>query len=182
MTVQPSSARTDTAAGERLTATPPPDPQDPLPESNWIPRRWSSFAVCIGGAVVILIVIRVLWLIANASAEARVLIPIVNALSSIAGLAVLVIVIDRLLLMVAPSAEQAIKMIQTAGLLLRGVTLRSETRTTATADAAETVTRTESSTIPPAPAAPVPAPAAAPEPIPELPAADEPDPVPHGRD
>lgn len=182
MSLQPSSATTDTAAGDRLRASPPVDPQDPLPESNWIPRRWSSFAVCLGGAVVILIVIRVLWLIASSTAEARVLIPIVNALSSIAGLAVLVVVIDRLLLMVAPSAEQAIKMIQTAGLLLRGVTLRSETRTTATADTAETVTRTETSTATPAPAPPPTPPAPAPEPLPELPAADEPDPVPPGRD
>lgn len=153
MTKAPS-ATSDTAAG-RLQALPPTDPQDPLPESNWIPRRWSSFAVCLGGAVVILIVIRVLWLVAKASAEASVLIQIVSALSSIASLAVLVIVIDRILLMVAPSAEQAIKMIQTAGLLLRGVTLRSETRTTATADAAETVTRTSASSEP-APAEPAP--------------------------
>lgn len=175
MSVQPSRARTDTATGDHLSASTPPDPQDPLPESNWIPRRWSSFAVCIGAALIILLVIRVLWLIANGSAEPRVLIPIVNALSSIAGLMVAVIVIDRILLMVAPSAEQAIKMIQTAGLLLRGVTLRSETRTTATADTAETVTRTESSTAPPAPVpAPAPAPAATGE--------AEADPIPPGRD
>lgn len=178
MSPTPPSARTDKASGDRMTAAPPLDPQDPLPESNWIPRRWSSFAVCLGGAAVILIVIRVLWLIASGSAEPRVLIPIVDALSLIAGLAVLVVVIDRILLMVAPSAEQAIKMIQTAGLLLRGVTLRSETRTTATADSAETVTRTESSTAT-APPSPAPAPAA---PIESMAAPDEPDPVPPGRD
>lgn len=172
MTGKPSSsATTDTAAGDRLKAVPPADPQDPLPESNWIPRRWSSFAVCLGGAILIGLVIRILWLIAHGTAEPRVLIPIVNALSSIAGLMVLVIVIDRILLMVAPSAEQAIKMIQTAGLLLRGVTLRSETRTTATADTAETVTRTSAST-----------PAAPPAPAPESTGEAEPDPAPAPRD
>ena len=177
MTVQPSSATTDTAAGDRLHAQPQPDPQDPLPESNWIPRRWSSFAVCIGAALLLLLIIIALWRIAGGAlatmAEpAAVLIRIVAALASLSSFLILVIVIDRILLMVAPSAEQVVKMIQTAGLLIRGVTLRSETRTTATADTAETVTRSEASTAaPPAPAAPA------------RTGEDEPDPVvPPGRD
>ena len=140
MSPRPGSARTDTAEGDKLQALPPIDPQDPLPESNWRPRRWSSFVVCLVAGALLFIVIAALHDIAEDHDGAA--LSVVKALSHIAGLLVTVILFDRILLMVAPSAEQVIKMFQTAGLILRGVSIKSETKTRATASSAESTTTT----------------------------------------
>lgn len=135
-------AKTDTKAGDTLQAGPITDPQDPLPESNWRPRRWSSFAVCLAGAILLGVVLRILWRIASATPGEAVLLEIVEGLITIAGYLILVVVFDRILLMVAPSAEQVVKMLATAGMIVRGVSVKSETRTRATPRSAETITTT----------------------------------------
>lgn len=142
MNPTPPSATTETAAGDRLQANPVADPQDPLPESKWAPRRWSSFAVCAVGAFLLLLVIRFLWLISKAHTEEAIALAVIDGLVRIAGSLVLVIVFDRILLMVAPSAEQVIKMFATAGMLIRGVQIKTETETRATPGSATSTTTT----------------------------------------
>lgn len=144
----PPSAKTETARGDVLQALPVPDPQDPLPESKWAPRRWSSFAVCFAAAILLLLCLRILWRVSHEASSEAVALAVVEGVVSIAGYLVAIIIFDRILLMVAPSAEQVIKMLATAGMLIRGVSIKTETTTKATPGAA-TSSSTTTTAAPP---------------------------------
>lgn len=92
------------------------DAQDPLPESNWVPRRWFCFLALVG----------LLALLAGALYLDRGIWAVTFLLASI-----------MVLYLIAPSAEQATKMLATASMLKQGVTIRKET----TAKAADSEAR-----------------------------------------
>jgi hypothetical protein len=96
------------------------DPQDPLPESNWLWRRVFIFALAI--AVVYLVYGAVDRLGAVAVIRPDIGIP---AFVSIVKLLVLTINFIILCYMVAPSAEQITKLVKTASLLKSGVQIAS---------------------------------------------------------
>lgn len=113
------------------------DAQDPLPESNWIWRRVFTFvaliaifAILIGLAVATnRIVGNVVGRIDTMNAEAVALIAkqalaIIEVMFRLMFWALIVVVTYY---MVAPSAEQITKMLQTAGLLKAGVQMASRT-------------------------------------------------------
>jgi hypothetical protein len=135
----PPEARVERPA-ETLIASPSPDPQDPLPESNWTWRRWSSIGVAVLGLILTAIVILSLRRIGQADTTAEVRLAVVEALASVAAWSLALVAFDRVLLMVAPSAEQVIRGFQVVAATVRGVTFRTETRTRATPGAAETTT------------------------------------------
>lgn len=129
--------------------TPPvADIQDPLPEANWLWRRVFTFA-----AVAIILGI----LIGLAIATNRIVGNVVGRIDSMSAVAVaeiakqaLVVILRMFTLMfwalmvtityymVAPSAEQIVKMLQTAGLLKAGVQMAN--RTVETPERRETAT------------------------------------------
>lgn len=137
----PPIARVDRPA-ETLIAQPTPDPQDPLPESNWFWRRWSSILIAVLGLGLTLIVIRGLAEIGRADTDEQVRLAVIDSLTSVAAWSLAIVAFDRVLLMVAPSAEQVIRGFQVVTATLRGVTFRTETRTRATPGSAETTTTT----------------------------------------
>lgn len=111
------------------------DNQDPLPESNWL---WRRVLVFVGMGLVSLaigVVLLLLWVLSQQALvikSERSLLDIIDALVKISFWLLTVLVIDRILYLVAPSAEQATKMIQTASLFKHGVTLKQERDVTAT--------------------------------------------------
>lgn len=111
------------------------DPQDPLPESNWIPRRWFAF---LGGAALL-----ILFGYAIKNHEPGFAWP-------------LAVVVSLLVIcyLIAPSAEQFGKIVQTAAALRAGVAFHSST-TASAGDASATST---------AAAVPPPVPPAEPDP------------------
>lgn len=119
------------------TTTAPVDVQDPLPESNWMWRRVLTF-IAMGAIFAILIGLAI--------ATNRIVGNVVGRIDSMSAVAVadiakqaLVVIMRMFTLMfwalmvtityymVAPSAEQIIKMLQTAGLLKAGVQMASRT-------------------------------------------------------
>lgn len=98
----PASAAVDTPIGSASV-----DPQDALPESNWIPRRWYVFTMT--GASLLL----VLYGLAN-KADGGVLIALIVFASLLA-----------LFYMVAPSAEQFGKIAQAVSAMKAGVTFKT---------------------------------------------------------
>ena len=107
------------------------DIQDPLPEANWLWRRVLSYALCLAflgmmvgfGWAMFKIVNSVTGKIDNMNAQAVVQITLaalgtVEQMFRLMFWALLVVVTYY---MVAPSAEQITKMLQTAGLLKAGV-------------------------------------------------------------
>ncbi len=139
---------TDTPAAPLVTA---PDTQDPLPESNWFWRRVFTFVVTAA----------ILWMVWGAITR----LGAVAVVSPTQGIPALLSLCRSLLLitammvtyyMVAPSAEQTIKMMQTAKLLVGGVKFASSSATTETPAATTTTTATTAG-LPPA--EPIPAPA-----------------------
>lgn len=123
------------------------NPQDPLPEANWLWRRVFIFAVT--SATLFFVYGSVDRLGAVAVVKPEIGIP---AFVSIVKLLVVTINIMALFYMVAPSAEQITKMIKTASLLKSGVQIASRARLD-TAERSEETTATVG--VPPAP--PVPA-------------------------
>lgn len=130
------------------TPTPPPaiDAQDPLPEANWLWRRVFTF---IAMALIFLL------LFGLATATNRIVTNVVGRIDTMSAIAVAEIAKQALIAilamfkmmfwsllvvvtyyMVAPSAEQITKMMQTAGLLKAGVQIAS--RTLETPDRRET--------------------------------------------
>jgi len=128
-------------------ATAPPvtlDPQDPLPESNWVPRRWYVFPTT--GALLVLMFLQI------------------EAKGDLLWLAVCLIVVVFCYL-IAPSAEQAAKVIAAASALKAGVTFRSSA-TASTPDGQATATNEAGKAKTAEPAA-APPPAATPSPTDE---------------
>jgi len=115
------------------SSTPPPalDIQDPLPEANWLWRRVLTYALCVA---VLLIMVGCGWAmfrIVNSvtgkidAMDARAVVQItLAALSTVEQMFRLMfwsLMVVVTYYMVAPSAEQITKMLQTAGLLKAGV-------------------------------------------------------------
>lgn len=99
--------------------------QDPLPESNWLYRRW--LALCTAGVigVIHLTVLRVVWLLVKLVAThpdpetARTAIAAIEGLLKFSGWLILFNALSYLLYLTAPSAEHVGKWIASI-VLLRG--------------------------------------------------------------
>lgn len=183
------------AKAPAAAAAPPPtaDPQDPLPESNWVARRWFVFLLAGLTLVAIAAILYLLHSLGTATLDViarlsttrdvRALdqsLEVVRAI--ITGLVQLgrglVGVIFALLIayLIAPSAEQATKMLATVWAWKGGISTSSTARSTApdgsTAEASTTAgpatgaqatpQAAEPPAAPSAPAEPVSAPVAAP--------------------
>jgi len=96
------------------------DLQDPLPESNWFWRRVFTFVSVI--VIFGILIYTIIELARIAELDPRVGI---NALLDLCLRLLWLQFIFVLFYMVAPSAEQVVKMIQTAGLLRSGVQMAS---------------------------------------------------------
>lgn len=96
------------------------DIQDPLPEANWLWRRIFIFGVTTA-------VIYLVYLSVDRLGTVAVVRPDIGIAAFVSIVKLLVITIDVLVTyyMVAPSAEQITKMMQTAGLLKSGVQIAS---------------------------------------------------------
>lgn len=140
------SAETPAAsAGPPVTV----DPQDPLPESNWLWRRFFIF----GLTAIILIGV---YIYADSLAKAALALneTAIKGLITLLKLCLYLIGLLVLLYLIAPSAEQAGKWIATISAWRSGVSTSSTSTATAPSGATATATTTAS-----APGAPVPAPA-----------------------
>lgn len=146
----------------------PVDPQDPLPEASWVWRRVFSFAI----AAAVLLVLAGCGYVAyrivggivgkidtmDARNTAQIAVAALHTIEQMFRLMFWALIVIVTYYMVAPSAEQITKMIQTAGLLKSGVKFAS---TTATKESptGETTTATAASAgqdpIPPVPPPPV---------------------------
>ena len=107
-----------TEATSEASSGPPPavDLQDPLPESAFFWRRAFSYVVAV--ALIALLAL-VVWRLDEA-AELR----------QVAGYLCLLLFMVVTYYMVAPSAEQVVKILQTAKLLGQGVSIRKEATAT----------------------------------------------------
>lgn len=97
--------------------------QDPLPESNWFWRRWFVFTVTIFFSYL-------LWDYGDRISAVAMLQPAIGvpALARLMVWYVITIQIMALFYLVAPSAEQVIKMVQTARSLRQGVVFSSSAK------------------------------------------------------
>lgn len=126
--------------------TPPPsiDTQDPLPESNWLYRRWFTFIVTSIAIIGIALITYGIYGM-RVSHEEQV---IDHFYSEIWWLLILLWIIVTYY-MVAPSAEQVAKMVQTAGMLRAGVvTTSTQTATAPDGSRATATTKTGVAPIP----------------------------------
>lgn len=121
------------------SAGPPPrvvlDAQDPLPESSWGWRRglvfWGHAMQCVAIGYILFL----MWKIANimeGTDSVGGLIQVIGALTKIAFWVVCIMALDRTLYLIAPSAEQATKMIQTVSAWKAGVPTKTHQQVTAT--------------------------------------------------
>lgn len=114
------------STGPAATATPQPtvDPQDPLPESKWVYRRWLSI-------VIIVFVGWQLHLIGNRIARQTEATAVIDALVNLAHWLIVGWAITMVLYMVAPSAEQVAKMLATLAAWRSGISTTSTSRAVA---------------------------------------------------
>jgi hypothetical protein len=111
------------------------DPQDPLPEGNWTWRRiftfvvaGCTFAILVGlGYAVNRIVSNIVERIDTIDAVnlAKITVVALNVLLAMFKMMFYVVIVNMILYIVAPSAEQITKMIKTASLLKSGVQIAS---------------------------------------------------------
>ncbi|HEX8224461.1 MAG TPA: hypothetical protein VF605_11655 [Allosphingosinicella sp.] len=159
-----------------VTAGPPPtaDPQDPLPESNWLYRRiliFAGVASCAIGLGIIIAIFHGIATRALASADsangAQITLHAIEALYNLGFWLVIIVLVNLTLYLIAPSAEQATKMLATVQALKGGVTFASRSAIATPTARAETASIAGVGAEAPK-AAPVaaPAPAAAAEPVP----------------
>lgn len=124
--------------------TPSTDLQDPLPESSWFWRR--VFTFCVTAAI-----LWMLWGGIDRLGAAAMLVPHIGV-AALLTLCKWIIVFNGVMAtyyMVAPSAEQIIKMVKTAGLLRSGVQLTGSQKV----ETADSTTETaKAAGIPPLPA------------------------------
>ena len=99
-----------------VSAGPPPsvDVQDPLPESNFFYRRVFSYLITVSITGLLAFVV---WRIDGA-----------DELRQVALYLCLLLFVVVTYYMIAPSAEQVVKMLQTAKMFTHGVTTRVESR------------------------------------------------------
>lgn len=103
------------------STTPVIDPQDPLPEANWLWRRVFIFGVTTATLYLVYGAVDRLGTIAVIRPEIG-----IAAFVSIVKLLVFTVNIMAMFYIVAPSAEQITKMVKTASLLKSGVQLFSQ--------------------------------------------------------
>lgn len=138
------------------TPTPPTTPpvaidvQDPLPESSWSWRRGYVFAGAIVQAIAFGFILAALWETSRKLGS----MDSVQGLLSVAGLMyklawwlLIIHIIDKVLYLIAPSAEQATKMIQTAGILKAGVPIKSQQQYVATEGQVAATSTTEAGNV-----------------------------------
>jgi hypothetical protein len=111
-----------------VDAAPPPasdlvelvaaDCQDPLPESNWLYRRWLVFA---GEAFRMAALAFILFALYRLAAQAADPTEAVRHLYRLGVALVILSLVDRILYLIAPSAEQATKMMATVSAWRAGV-------------------------------------------------------------
>lgn len=136
------------------------DVQDPLPESNFFWRRAFTFVVV--AAVLYLSYLTITRLGSAALAVPQIGVPaLLTAFRWLIGFTALLVTYY----MLAPSAEQMVKLLQTAKLLQGGVTMRRTAEVTTDAGTARTTTTTGPVAAP----APDPAPVAPQAPSPPVP-------------
>lgn len=114
------------------------DPQDPLPESNWLWRRVFTFAVLAAAFILALglaialnrIVGNIVGRIDNMDARnvAQITVVALNVILKMFTLMCYILLANMLLYIVAPSATEITKMIQTARLLKSGVQIGSRAK------------------------------------------------------
>lgn len=132
-------------------ATPDTVGQDPLPESNWLWRR--LFVFVLSTAILALV-----WFKVDAVADAaRAGNPAaVKGLLSILRICLGLVFTLILFYLLAPSAEQTVKMIQTAKLVRSGVTMRTTTTATSPDGSSATAVKEAGPALADAPEAPAP--------------------------
>jgi hypothetical protein len=167
------------ASAPAASAGPPPtaDPQDPLPESNWKWRRWYVFGATTACSVGILVILVMLYRIARVDLVGRqtdkTTLATIEALYQLGRWLVFLTLVDRVLYLIAPSAEQATKMLATVSALKSGVGFASSSKASGPqgeASSASTAGPAAVAPVPPAPPIPPipPAPPAPPGPEPDL--------------
>jgi putative chitinase len=121
------------------------DPQDPLPESNWFYRRLLTFAgiaLCALGLAIILAILYRLATLAALSPDTpnatQVQLHTIEALYNLGFWLVIIILVNLTLYMIAPSAEQATKMLATVSALKGGVAFSSRAAVATPSSRAET--------------------------------------------
>lgn len=141
-----SSSPANSATVGDGTAAPRVDVQDPLPETDWFWRRTYTFTLTLVSLAMLWYVIETLWALKQA-----------ESLYRIGRYLIGVIVMLVTYYMVAPSAEQIIKIIQSAKLLRAGIPItRSASVETPQGGRAEVKTTAGSPQPDPAPVVPVP--------------------------
>lgn len=123
---------TDSAPAATVGPPPSADPQDPLPESNWKWRRifvFAATAVCSAGIGIILFM---LYQIAKVDLSGRqgvqTTLATITALYELGRWLVILTLVDRVLYLIAPSAEQATKMMATVSALKSGIGFASSSQ------------------------------------------------------
>ena len=154
---------------------PTADPQDPLPESDWTWRR--GFVFIFGGIAMVFLLLAIIWLrgigehtldlvgriaaTRDAKALDGALDVVQEAVTGLYGVAfwlIILVMADRILYLIAPSAEQVAKMMATVSAWKGGISTTSFARSTAPdgSTAAASLSAGPAAT-PPAPVAPAPA-------------------------
>jgi putative chitinase len=162
-----------------VTARPPQtsaDPQDPLPESNWFYRRLLVFIGCALCAIGLGLILGILYKIAVTALAladtvngAQITLHSVEALYNLGFWLVMLVGLNLVLYLIAPSAEQATKMLATASAIKGGAVFTSRSAVvtpSSRAEASSTAGPAAAPAQPAAPAPPPPAEAAPPAPAP----------------
>lgn len=150
------------ADGPAAAASPPPtaDPQDPLPESNW---KWRRIFIFLSSGIAVAGVAAVLWMLfavvkndLEGRQDVRTTLSTVEALYNLGWWILILLLVDRVLYLIAPSAEQAAKMLATVSAWKSGISTASAARSSAPdGSTAEASTHAGPATsIPAAPASP----------------------------
>lgn len=157
-------------AGPAVTAGPPPtaDPQDPLPESSWFWRRVFVFLFGLIAVIGVAVVLWMLFTLGNATLElvAKLSGPrdvraldqsfeavgaVILALYKLGSWSMIVLLVGHILYLIAPSAEQAAKMMATVSAWRGGISTSTTSRATGPEGTAETTTTTGKAAPGPAP-------------------------------
>ncbi len=146
------------------------DPQDPLPESNWLWRRIYIFIAALVHGAFLGVILWMLHTIAtgvigqvNSANSTQIALQAVDALYNLGFWIVMLSLVDRALYLIAPSAEQAAKMLATLSAWKSGISTTMTSRVATPQGMAETTTAAGPSAAPPMPPEPPQAPATAPD-------------------
>lgn len=166
----------DVVTAPAATAGPPPtaDAQDPLPESNWFWRRVFVFVFSVVGCIALGVILWMLFGLGRAtlgmvirlselddkqglSAAVDAIKVISDQLGMLGFWVIMLLLTDRILYLIAPSAEQAAKMLATVSAWKGGISTSSTSRATSpdgsTAEDTKTAGPSGTQPAPPAPPA-----------------------------